>query len=146
MLKNNMRTICGEYGRYSPQTGSPAVLRLFPRTEEPPNKGFLRVSDYNTYEKENGFARPWSDCYHWHMQVKRDETRSVWHPIETSPRDETAFIAYSRRARAYGPNNGMVIAFWSDADFLEALTGEKLDEALYIHWSPLPHKPHCRGK
>ena len=80
------------------------------------------------------------------MQVKRDETRSVWHPIETSPRDETAFIAYSRRARAYGPNNGMVIAFWSDADFLEALTGEKLDEALYTHWSPLPHKPHRRGK
>jgi len=76
------------------------------------------------------------------MQVKQTQTQGGWHSIETSPRDETAFIAYSRRAHAYGPNKGMVIAFWSDKDLLEALTGEKLDEALYTHWSALPSQPH----
>lgn len=80
------------------------------------------------------------------MKLKQTETHSVWQSFETSPRDETAFIAYSRRAHAYGPNNGMVIAFWSDTDLLEALTGEKLDQALYTHWSALPHQPHQRAK
>jgi len=80
------------------------------------------------------------------MQVTQNQTLGSWQSIETSPKDETAFIAYSRRAHAYGPNNGMVIVFWSDTDILEALTGEKLDEALYTHWSPLPHQPHQRAK
>lgn len=75
------------------------------------------------------------------MQSKKKDTLPGWQPIETSPKDETAFIAYSRSAYAYGPNNGMVIAFWSDTDLLETLTGEKLDEELYTHWSPLPDKP-----
>jgi hypothetical protein len=80
------------------------------------------------------------------MQVKQTQMQGGWQSIKTSPRDEMAFIAYSCRAHAYGPNNGMVIAFWSDTDLLEALTGEKLDEALYTHWSPLPHQPHQRAK
>ena len=80
------------------------------------------------------------------MQVRRNQTQGGWQSIETSLKDETAFIAYSRRAHAYGPNSGMVIAFWSDTDLLETLTGEKLDEALYTHWSPLPHQPHQRVK
>lgn len=80
------------------------------------------------------------------MKTKQAQTYTVWQSIETSPKDETAFIAYSHSAHAYGPNNGMVIAFWSDTDLLEALTGEKLDEALYTHWSPLPDQPHDREK
>lgn len=80
------------------------------------------------------------------MQVKQNEPHTVWQSIETSPKDETAFIAYSRRAHAYGPNNGMVIAFWSETDLLEALTGAQLDEAVYTHWLPLPPQPHGRGK
>lgn len=80
------------------------------------------------------------------MQGKEDQTQGGWQSMETSPKDETAFIAYSGRAHAYGPNNGMVIAFWSDTDLLEALTGDKLDEALYTHWSPLPHQPQERAR
>lgn len=80
------------------------------------------------------------------MQLKQNEPHNVWQTFESSPRDETAFLAYSPQAHAYGPNKGMVIAFWSDTDLLEALSGEKLDEALYTHWSPLPHQPHPRAK
>jgi len=53
-----------------------------------------------------------------------------WQPMRTAPRDETGFIAFAPDSRAYGPNEGMVVAFrcWDDA-----LTGNLLDEALYTH-------------
>lgn len=92
------------------------------------------------------FAMPGVPCYYRPMKTKQVQTHTGWQSIGTSPKDETAFIAYSRRAHAFGPNNGMVIAFWSETDLLEALTGAKLDEALYTHRSPLPHQPHRRAK